>query len=63
MGFGMLMVPVPNLICLVAAASQAMKAIQDVMFFGPVGDVLADIGLAEPEFVGQQEGFAILLEG
>jgi len=25
--------------------------------------VLADIGLGEPQFVGQQEGFAVLLEG
>ena len=30
--FGMLTVPVPSLICLVAAASQAMKATQEVMF-------------------------------
>ena len=26
---------------------------------GLVGDVFADIGLGEPEFVGQQEGFAV----
>ena len=30
--FGMLTVPVPSLICLVAAASQAMKAMEEVMF-------------------------------
>ena len=30
--FGMLMVPVPSRICLVAAAIQAMKAMQEVMF-------------------------------
>ena len=30
--FGILMVPVPSLICLVAAASQAMNAMQEVMF-------------------------------
>ena len=30
---------------------------------GPVGDVLADIALGKPQFVGQQEGFAVLLAG
>ena len=30
--FGMLIVPVPSLICLVAAAIQAMNAMQEVMF-------------------------------
>ena len=30
--FGMLIVPVPSLICLVAAAIQARKATQEVMF-------------------------------
>src|ERR1700722_20878810 len=29
---------------------------------GPVGDMLADIGLGKPEFIGQQEGFTILPE-
>ena len=30
---------------------------------GSVGDVFADIGFREPQFVGQQEGFTILLQG
>src|SRR5712691_1122475 len=29
---------------------------------GSVGDVLADISLGEPEFIGQKEGLAILVE-
>jgi hypothetical protein len=30
---------------------------------GLVGDVLADIGLGEPEFVGQQESFTVFPKG
>jgi hypothetical protein len=59
--FGRLMMPVPSLICLVAAASQAIGDKGDAGgdILGPVGDVLADIGFGEAQFIGEQEGFAI----
>jgi hypothetical protein len=59
--FGKLTVPVPSLICLVAAASHAMKATLEVMF-SAVGDVLPDIAFRKAQFVGKQEGFAVLLQ-
>src|SRR5438034_2238636 len=31
--------------------------------FGPVGDVLSDISLGESQFVCQQEGFAVFVQG
>ena len=57
--FGILIVPVPSLICLVAAAIQARNAIAGGDVLGLVGDVFADIGLGEAELVGQQERFAV----
>ena len=61
--FGMLMVPVPSLIFLVASIRLAMNTAQEVMFSALVGGVLADIALGEAELVGKDESLAILAQG
>ena len=60
--FGMLIVPVPSLIRLVAAAIHAMNATAGGDVLGAVGDVFADIGFAEAQFVGEQESFTVFLQ-
>ena len=59
--FGMLMVPVPSRMRLVASTSVAQEhhARGDVL--GRVRGVLADVALHEPQLVGENEGLAVLV--
>ena len=58
--FGMLTVPVPSLMRLVASTSVAMNMAHEVMFSAASVDVLADVALHEAQLVGQDEGLAVL---
>ena len=58
----MLTVPVPRRICFCRSRDPGDEGDAGGDVLGAIGDVFADIGLGEAEFIGEQKGFAVLLQ-